>query len=283
MNEPDKNLTLEDAETAEKLAGYFIDLAELLSSLSGSYKNNRFQELMFMPWAIAENSKALYLLAKNKFGNEAFVLLRALIEKLITFYYLHACEQDEFENYIKYSSQKTIWKMSQHLGKGKTEIKVEFNGDFNIDEHPELKKAKDQFTSTKGKPITHWSRTSIEKKLDVIEASKIINTDILVLATTSYYDDSSEALHATMYGCLFHIGAFRPEGGPKSKEDLVNSHHANLSSMFFVMASLLNELIVFIASEENLEDLDIKRDKIDSKVKELMFPLLRRSVNKSAP
>lgn len=283
MNSPDEELTLNDSETVERLAGYFARLAELLSSLSGSYSSSRLQDLMFLPWAIASNSKALCLLARNGFGNETFVLLRALIEKLVTFYYLHACEKEEFENYIKYSRQKTIWKMSQHLGKGKTEVKIEFSGEFNLDDHPELKAAKEQFTSTKGKPITRWSRTSIEKKLEVIDTSNVLKTDLLVLATTSYYDDCSEALHATMYGCLFHIGAFRPEGGPKSKEDLVSSHYANLSSMFYVMASLLNELLSFIVAKENLKELDIERDKIDASVKELMFPLLSRSVKKNDP
>src|SRR5690606_8134130 len=161
----------------------FMKFSELLSDLPNSYSDKKLDNIIFLPWSISYNAKAIYFLGKNNFGNEVFILLRVLLEKIITFHYLQICDEDEYENYIKDSKQKSIWKMDRSIKAGEKGFSFEMKGDFNIDNYPDLKEAKDQFTSSKGRPLTRWSPTSIEKKLVAIEKAGLIDVEHLLLAT----------------------------------------------------------------------------------------------------
>jgi hypothetical protein len=258
-NKSDSSL---DSEAVEYLSSCFLKFAELLSNLPSSYTDKKLDDIIFLPWSIAHNSKAIYFLGKNNFGNEVFILLRALLEKIITFHYLQICDEDEYKNYIKYSKQKSIWKMNRSIRAGEKGFSFEMKGDFDINDYPDLKEAKDQFTSSKGRPLTRWSPTSIEKKLVAIEKAGVIDVEHLLLATLSFYDDGSEALHATMYGCMFHLGILVPEPSPKSYDDISSRHYASLSTVFFVMSLLLGQLLTYILEKETYEDIEVETKKI---------------------
>ncbi len=254
MSDSSAEKKLGSIETVSYFANQLLEQTDLLSSLSIKDETDRIGNTFFLPWSIVESSKALHLLAKNNYGNEVYVLLRGLIEKIITFYYLQACSDQEFDNYIKYSRQKTIWKMNQSLSAGDKRFEIKYVGDFDLDEFSDLKEAKEQFTSKKGRPITRWSPTSIEKKLELIQKENVVDIDLLLLATVSFYDDGSEALHATMYGCLFHLGTFRLEAPAKSEAEFVSKHHANLSSIFFVTSNLLGQLTEYISNKRGFDE-----------------------------
>ena len=251
-----------DRQSVEYLSTCFIKFSELLSDLPNSYSDKKLDDIIFLPRSLASHAKAIYFLGKNNFGNEVFILLRALLEKIITFHYLQICDEDEYENYIKYSKQKSIWKMDRSITAGEKGFSFEMKGDFNIDNHPDLKEAKDQFTSSKGKPLTRWSPTSIEKKLVAIEKAGLIDVEHLLLATLTFYDDGSEALHGTMYGCMFHLGILVPEPSPKSYDDIANRHYASLSTVFFLMSLLLKQLLIYISEKEVLKDIQAETKKI---------------------
>ena len=251
-----------DRKSVEYLSTCFMNFAELLSNLPSSYSDKKLDGIIFLPWSIASNSKAIYFLGKNNFGNEVFILLRALLEKIITFHYLQICDEVEYENYIKYSKQKSIWKMDRSIAAGEKEFSIKMRGDFNIEDYPDLKEAKDKFTSSKGRPLTRWSPTSIEKKLVAIEKSGVINVEHLLLATLTFYDDGSEALHATMYGCMFHLGILVPEPSPKSFDEMASRHYASLSTVFFLMSLLLEQLLNFISEKEDFKDVQAETKKI---------------------
>lgn len=105
------------------------------------------------------------------------------------------------------------------------------------------------------KIITRWSNTSLEQKLSVIDLSNKINIYPLMIALQAIYDDGSEALHGTIYGCLFHFGAFEPGVSYKKRSDMCDQHRKNLTMIFFIFCCLLSELNIYIAKNCSLTDI----------------------------
>jgi hypothetical protein len=56
------------------------------------------------------------------------------------------------------------------------------------------------------------------------------------------YDDASEALHATMYGCLFHYGVFEPRPLPKTTQEIGTETRKSLATAFWLGIVSLFEL-----------------------------------------
>ena len=81
MSAKTNNKRIDSLETVEFLASRFLEHANLLSTFPKKYDVERLDETFFLPWSIASNSKAMHLLSKNSFGNEVYVVLRALLRK----------------------------------------------------------------------------------------------------------------------------------------------------------------------------------------------------------
>ena len=64
----------------------------------------------------------------------------------------------------------------------------------------------------------------------------------MMLAILWIYDDSSEALHGTLYGSIFHIGIF--EGKiPSSKEELNQQWNERFSALLLSLGTCVHTLI----------------------------------------
>jgi hypothetical protein len=200
---------------------------------------------------------AIHTLAKNGYTTDVYVVLRALLERVVTLFYLMAASEDEFNAYIQYSIQKTYRHIDRSLTIGQKTMSVKFSGKINLDEHPTLKEAVSRFTSERGRPKTRWSNTSIEEKLRIVEASKIVSTDSLMFNILSFYDDCSEASHATLYGCTFHTGLFEPGGFHKYAETAAQqqSHMDHLALVYFLGSMMLYDLNAYLCRESGLNDL----------------------------
>jgi hypothetical protein len=96
----------------------------------------------------------------------------------------------------------------------------------------------------------------------------------LLIATLAYYDDGSEALHATLYGCMLELGVFKPQKPPMSIQELVTRHHANLSTIFFAMTLVLNQLLSYISEKARLNELKKEADNMLKDLKKSMRQVL---------
>jgi hypothetical protein len=249
MSLKEKKDSFVSTQALEQLARLFERQTQILSKIPISTSVERIDLGIPLIQGVYSNAKAIILLARNNFGNEVYVVLRSLLERVITFFYLQACDKGELSKYIDYSRQKTYRKMEQTIKLRDKAVSLTFSGKPNLSSISELDQAVKRFTSSKGKPITHWSNTSIETKLDIIERETLIDTALLMLATLATYDDGSEALHATLYGCTFHLGAFKPGIKLESPEDICRQHHESLTMIFFLFGLLLNQLIEYISEK----------------------------------
>lgn len=158
--------------------------------------------------SVLDYSKSIVLLAEHNHCKEVYIISRALIENLITYYYISCSDKEIVENYFDlYLKQKQYRKLNTTiLDKRDKKVIVKASHIPEIEDDPELKKAIGKYTSAKGKPKTRWTSDNIEKMLDKIEEDPDVNTNMLRVGVNIIYSDASEALHGTSYGCVFPFG-----------------------------------------------------------------------------
>jgi hypothetical protein len=70
------------------------------------------------------------------------------------------------------------------------------------------------------------------------------------------YDDASEALHGTLYGCTFHMGFYDPGTKLKKGEDIARYSQENLSLLVLATLGLLEEMLKYIYTTCELKELE---------------------------
>ena len=250
------NYEFASAPVVEKFAFLLGRQSGIMDKIPVSVESKRLSATRPLLMGIASNAIAAIKLALQNFGNEVYPILRSLVERVITFYYLQACIESEFQNYIDYSAQKTYRLLSRGIKINEKAFSIGIPGGFDVDQFPELKKSVEKYTSPKSrKPITKWSNTSLEEKLAIIDKSGVVDISLLMIALVAVYDDGSEALHGTLYGCTFHLGSYKPGISIECPEDMSKHHRENLAMAFFLFGLLLGQMNSFVADKLGLEKL----------------------------
>jgi hypothetical protein len=165
---------------------------------------------------------------------------------------------------------KTYRAMERSLKVKDSSFTVKWTGDIDLSKNPQLKEAVSMFTSHRGREITRWSETSIVKKLGVIEEDGRFDTTIMIAATAAFYDDCSEALHGTVYGCCFHCGGFQPGCKLEHVEDLGDWYRSGLVTIFFFSVLLASQLGRYAGEKSGSEEVARFSAHLRKKALELM-------------
>jgi hypothetical protein len=275
-NEEAENYDFGSTPIVEKFAFLLLNHAELMKKIPISLESKRLFLATPLALGISSNAIAIVKLAKESHGNEIYPIARSLIERLINLYYIQSCDEVELDNYIDYSKQKTFRKLNRSLTINDKRFSIKRIPDINLPEFPDLKAAVDKFTSLKKqKQITRWSKLSLEKKLSVIDHSGEINITLIMMALEVIYDDASEALHGTLYGCTFHLGAYDGEEN-KDAEEIIKKYRKNLTMIFFFLGYLLGDLNQYIFRKCDMNDLVELSDDINSQIKDTLKKCLEK-------
>lgn len=219
----------------EKLYQYqFIDLKHLDSTRLGN-----LYPLLFSIWHIGTS---ISLLSMHLHVSESYILARALLERIINYTYLLSCDEEEYLRYVEYTKQKGYRVLDRSFTSGKSKVHLRWSGSINLEEYPELKKAIKRFTSNRGKPKTRWTSKNLSAMVESISNKGGLEIGYLMFAHLWIYDDASEALHGTLYGSTFHVGAFQGRV-PSSKEDLKRIWNEQFSALFLTLGTCVHTLI----------------------------------------
>jgi hypothetical protein len=200
----------------------FVKQAEVLWKSDYEALPERVQQCWALLLGIREDVRALALLVAQGFPNQSYIIYRALLEKIVTLLYLQAAPDDVFKDYVQYPLHKSYRKTQKDVRvKSKNgEVGYRCMATVDLTQYPQMQEAVNRFTSRSGKPQTRWNNTSIESKVAEIKKSGIIDTAVLELLIGYIYDDASEATHATLYGCAFHLDVFEPHFPSRPERDL---------------------------------------------------------------
>lgn len=231
----------------------FLDFYDKQLSLLEELYQYQFHELDHLPdrrvaslypllFSMHSTGLSVRLLAMHRYLNECFMLSRALLERLINYVYLLFCDEKDYSSYLAYTKQKGFRILNRSVTAGDLKAELRWLGSIDLSKEPELKQAVELFTSKKGRQITRWTSLSLSKMLAVIVEKGGIEIGFLMFAILGIYDNASEALHGTLYGSTFHIGAFTGKT-PSTKNELAKTWNEQFTMLFLMLGTCIHSLI----------------------------------------
>ncbi|AVO56130.1 hypothetical protein C7A17_26445 [Ectopseudomonas mendocina] len=229
---------------AQFLDGQVKHLIENVSAINHSNKP-RVARLYAIYSAIIEDAISIRLLCENARTNQAYIVSRALLERLTNFCFLQLCTDAEFSDYVDYSLNKAGRSLDRSIeAGGQVKARIALNGgEFELP--PEISAAIAKFTSERGREKTRWTNVSLPDRAAVIEA-KLGNTG-LFMSLLTIYADASEALHGTLYGAVFHLGAYETSP-PHDQASLDQHRYRTLSALYLMAGGSIDTLFSLLAS-----------------------------------
>lgn len=245
MDKPDTNI---DTEKGMLILAKFLDkqisLLVEIEPLLRNHSNKLINALHPVYSSIIEDAISIRILGENTRLNQCYIISRAFLERLINYCYLQVCDESELNAYLSYSKNKAARNLSREIhAEGELKAKIEYGeGKYILPE--DMEEAVKQFASTKGKEITRWTKVSLPDRANMVD--KKAKRSALFMHLLTIYSDASEAIHGTIYGSLFHLGAFSPGSKPHDQASLDKHRYSTLSMLYLLTAGTIDTLISFL-------------------------------------
>lgn len=195
--------------------------------------------------SIIEDAISIRLLGDASRLNQAYVLLRALLERVTNFCFLQLCSDEEFGDYVDYSLNKVGRRTDRSIeANGQMQARIALK-DGAVKLPPEIRAAVAKFTSERGREKTRWTNVSLPERAAVVEAK--LGKSGLFIALLTIYADASEALHGTLYGALFHLGVYDFGSVPYDQESLDRHRYSTLSCLYLMSGGAMDTLLSLLS------------------------------------
>lgn len=191
--------------------------------------------------AIIEDAISIRLLGDSARTNQAYIIARALLERVVNFCFLQLCTDAEYEDYLDYTLNKAGRSLDRSIEAG-GEVKACIalkDGSFELP--PEIAAAVAKFTSERGREKTRWTSVSLPDRAAVVEAR--LEKTGLFMSLLAIYADASEALHGTLYGAVFHLGTYSIGSLPTDQESLDRHRHETLCCLYLMTGGAIDTLL----------------------------------------
>jgi hypothetical protein len=172
-------------------------LAQLYSALLDE-SGERWRVLIPLSYSMQDSCETISLLATHGKLRDCFVIARTVFETIINFCFICG-EGDEAARAEAHARQKAYRDLQRELEINQRKLSVQWTGQIDLSNNPEIVEAIAEFTSSKGREIRSWTPETIKERIEAIEArygSKVaINLQFAYLAI---YRHSSEIAHGTL-------------------------------------------------------------------------------------
>jgi hypothetical protein len=234
-------------EGAQVLATFLDEQIAVFIKLEAALRDSplaRVSRLHALFVAIIEDAISIRLLGDASRLNQAYIISRALLERLTNFCFLQLCQDTEFEDYLDYTLNKVGRRMDRSVeASGQIKARISLK-DGTVLLAPEIAAAVAKFTSERGREKTRWTTVSLPDRAAVVEA-KLGGTGLFISLLT-IYADASEALHGTIYGSVFHLGAYDVGAVPHDQESLDRHRYSTLACLYLMTGGAMDTLLALL-------------------------------------
>jgi hypothetical protein len=108
--------TVGTSKGAQRLAGFLDDQIRALIALEPAVReslNPRVAKLYPLYAAIIEDAISIRLVGGDSRTNQAYILERALFERLINFCFLQLCTEEEYKHFLDYTLNKVARRLDR--------------------------------------------------------------------------------------------------------------------------------------------------------------------------
>jgi hypothetical protein len=256
MNDKEKSFGTEEVRNSIK--GFLIAQSSIIHYLFSQHKlDQRTEQIKVLLGSCCQTASAIAKLSDNPgfFLAECIILARAFMEKIINFCYLLVCDSDEFERFIKHTVQKSYRKLNRSMTVGDIKLGVKFTGKIDINSNKLLKESLEEFTSERGREKTHWTTVNLKDRIRIISERSKLNPHGFMMNLLSIYDDASEALHGTLYGCSFHTGAYEPNIDQNNPVEVKLNIEKNITLLLWGLGIAFHQGILLLSEKNDIKEI----------------------------
>ena len=240
MYENAENWTFSSPETIHFFCEALdFQITYLAESTKSAKPGNRSSILAALLVTSARTATKIADLCREEYYGESVMLARSVVERCINFGYLMYCEESEYNRWIDHGFQKMYRRMSLDISTAGLRIVTDGTRNFSLEDNPWMQKLLNQFTSKKGNQITRWTTTSILERIDLLSKHCDVSPLHFMMSYGLIYEDASEALHGTFYGCAFEMGDFTRHFRQVSPEEVIKYRRENISYLLYGLHNLL--------------------------------------------
>lgn len=188
---------------------YFYNCSMVFYGATKEKLKGKDKELFVVMASCLNTAQGVHRLASiNQTENEAIMLMRALLERLINYNYLRKTDKKEYERYWSYPYYRMYHnaKQAAHGNEGHISVKLDSTARKAFRNHPKVKHALSIF-SEKDSRLSWTKKTFNERMKDVTKTSALSESVVLINSILTYRS-ASESLHGSLYGLMQLTGLF---------------------------------------------------------------------------
>lgn len=234
-------------DATDRLWGFFKKQIDLLKLAYKSYpeKRTEISQVIYplLYSAIDTSESILFLSEKGKF-RDCYILARTAFETIVNICFICAKGEVAANRAKKHAIQKSYRDLSRQVDINGHRLSINWEGQIDINDHPELVEALAEFTSKKGREIKNWTPETLQEQIEMIDLR--FGHDIsgnFQFALISIYRHASEIAHGTYFGALYSLGLTSPNKPPNSPDELLNHRLQNLSMLYIMLGGSISALI----------------------------------------
>ncbi len=248
---------------------FFASQLMLLKDAIPKISDERQSKAATLLISCTQTGAALLQLAHqiDSFTSESIMLSRAFMEKITNFVYVSICDEKEYRAFILHPIYKQYHLMvgfkteDVHLDENHRINNAEFLKQYNeqkekqekFKKNPIVQEALTLFSETNSRK--NWSKKSLSERIKVIEKWGKCLDVFFTLSKLQYYSDASEALHGSLYGCTYGIGAFDPEFERNKKDELEKKLYKDSACNLLSLGGLIHESFTVIKYSNDIEEI----------------------------
>lgn len=244
--------SLEDLKHYHREAtNFFAAELMILKEVIPKITDERQAKAVLLLISCTQTGAALLQLANqtDSFTTESIMLSRAFMEKITNFCYVSICDEKEYRAFILHP----IYKHYHYVGSIKLEDdfdRLEENQKSRKEQQDKLKKVAIvqealQIFSDKN-PNMNWTKKNLNQRIEALEKWGKFLDIFFRLSKTQYYSGASEALHGSLYGCGYGIGAFDPDFDRNKEDELNKKLYKDSACNLLHLGMLIHETFTLI-------------------------------------
>lgn len=188
---------------------YFYNCSVVFHQATKEKFVNRDDELFVVMASCLNTAQGAHKLASIvQTENEAVMLMRALLERLVNYNYLRQADELEYEKYWLYPYYRMYHNTKQEVKSERGSLRVTLDHVFVQDfkKHSKVKKALEVFSDTDSR--LSWTTKTFNQRVNKVIKTSKLSRHILLISSLLTYKSASESLHGSMYGLMQLTGLF---------------------------------------------------------------------------
>ena len=281
-------------EYHHEATNFFASEIMMLKEIIPKIADERQSKAALLLISCTQTGAALLQLANqtDSFTSESVMLSRAFMEKIINFCYVSVCDDKEYRAFILHPIYKQYYNMGR-LKEEDVMLDEESNldKDFLLERHKARKERQEKLKSI---PIVRealeifslkrsvdkskkqewinkslderleeigewghvsWTNKSLSQRIEVIEKAEKCMDVFFALSKRQYYADASEALHGSLYGCSYGVGAFDPDFDSTKEGELDKKLFKDSALNLLHLGMLIHETFTLISYSLDIKEL----------------------------